>query len=371
MTNDINSMPYDEATLTKLDIFERYLENWLPVFLNSKHDIAIWDFFAGSGKDSKDVLGSPMRILRQIEKFSEQIKQHYKPIRIVLNEAIKEKADKLAFHVESDRQKWSLGGLVNVECHNEDFQDIFRNRYEELKRQPNLIFLDQYGIKHVTGEVFQMLIKLERTDFLFFISSSFMKRFVDTPEFSAIFPNLSSTDIVQARIKDIHRLMRDHYQKMVPADNTTRLYPFSLKKGTSNGNIYGLVFGSRHPLGVEKFLDIAWKQNALNGEANFDIDNDMEAMYQPQLFQEYRPIPKRERFELSLKKFISDSRETTNREIYEFTMNMGHPKAHARECVIGLRKEKKIDCDGRMGLSYKSCFGEDAKESKVTWLARR
>ncbi|MFO7903844.1 MAG: hypothetical protein R6U98_14365, partial [Pirellulaceae bacterium] len=54
--------------------------------------------------------------------------------------------------------------------------------------------------------------------------------------------------------------------------NKTALYPFTLKKGA---NIYGLVFGSKHPLGVEKFLDLAWSKNEINGEANFDIDKDV------------------------------------------------------------------------------------------------
>ncbi len=37
MTKDINSKPYDEATLTKLEIFERYLQAWLPVFVQSQY----------------------------------------------------------------------------------------------------------------------------------------------------------------------------------------------------------------------------------------------------------------------------------------------------------------------------------------------
>ena len=51
---DINTKPFDEPTLTKLEIFEKYLEAWLPVFINTKniHSVIVCDPFAGSGYDA-------------------------------------------------------------------------------------------------------------------------------------------------------------------------------------------------------------------------------------------------------------------------------------------------------------------------------
>ena len=37
MAKDINKYPYDEATLTKLEIFEQYLIAWLPVFIQTPY----------------------------------------------------------------------------------------------------------------------------------------------------------------------------------------------------------------------------------------------------------------------------------------------------------------------------------------------
>ncbi|MCL2000564.1 MAG: three-Cys-motif partner protein TcmP, partial [Planctomycetes bacterium] len=190
MGKDINRESYDEATLTKLEIFERYLEMWLPVFIQTPFakSIAIWDFFAGSGQDSEGVPGSPLRIIRQIISFKDQILKNNKSISVVLNENATGKFTELAELVENRRNEWNHAGLVKVECRNEDFRTLFRDRHDDLKHQPNLIFIDQYGIKHVSGEVFKTLIGLPKTDFLFFISSSYMKRFAGTPEFKAIFP---------------------------------------------------------------------------------------------------------------------------------------------------------------------------------------
>jgi len=359
MSKDINIKPYDESTLTKLEIFERYIQAWLPVFIQTPYvdSAAIWDFFAGSGQDSGGVPGSPLRILRQINYFREQIVEKKMLIRILLNEEMKWKSIDLTKLVDLSRDQWSLNGLVTVDCRNEDFQVLFPNLYIELKRQPNLIFIDQYGIKHITKKIFKMLIELPKTDFLFFISSSSMKRFAKTPEFAAIFSDFTPGNFDNVRLEDVHRMMLDYYKRIIPPDNPIRLYPFTLRKGS---NVYGLVFGSGHTLGVEKFLDLAWDQNQLNGEANFDIDDDI-GKARCSLFPELRRLTKRECYERDLETFIRDSGEVTNRQIYEFTIGKGHPKAHAKECISRLRKEAKIDFAGQIGFSYKSCCSSRAR----------
>lgn len=69
---DINEKPFDEGTLTKLEIFQLYVREWLPVFLAREKivwpQVHLFDFFCGSGTDSKGVAGSPLRILEELAK---------------------------------------------------------------------------------------------------------------------------------------------------------------------------------------------------------------------------------------------------------------------------------------------------------------
>ncbi len=363
MAKDINKDPYDEATLVKLDIFEQYLIAWLPVFIHTPHTnkIMICDFFAGSGQDIESVPGSPLRILRVIEKFEEQIFKKNIQINIILNENKRYKFDELQDVVSANFNSRLWKQKVEVLCFKKDFQVLFRELYMQLKQQPNLLFIDQNGIKHVDSEIFQMLIELDRTDMLFFMSSSYLNRFVDTPEFKIHFDDLDSEMIKNARYKDIHRIMLDYYKKKIPGNNETKLYPYTLKKDRGN-NIYGLVFGSKHPLGVEKFLDLAWDNNKINGEANFDIDDDVQK--EPTLFDKIpgfeRPKTKREVFEANLEEFILRHGEITNRDVYFFTLNNGHPKSHAKECFNRLKREGKVD-KGNIGFSYNSCVKKEPK----------
>lgn len=57
--------PFDDGTIDKLEIFEEYFKEWLPVFLVRKkiiwNEIQIFDFFAGEGTDINGVFGSPLR----------------------------------------------------------------------------------------------------------------------------------------------------------------------------------------------------------------------------------------------------------------------------------------------------------------------
>jgi len=370
MAKDINKQPYDEVTLTKLEIFEQYLIAWLPVFIQTPHTskVMIYDFCAGSGYDSIGTSGTPIRIVKRIDDYRDQIFQNDIHIDILLNDVKSKKYRELENAVAESFQEESWQGKVTLSCRNEDFQQLFRQQYERLKQQPNLIFIDQSGVRQVTNEIFQMLIDLNKTDFLFFISSSAIKRFAGTAEFRSLFPDIDPDEISAARHENIHRIILDYYTQKIPKNNPTRLYPFSLKK---RSNIYGLIFGSKHPLGVEKFLDLVWKENVINGEANFDIDDDVEKQ-QPTLFDSQpgfeRRKTKRELFEDCLKNFIHKRGQVTNRDVYYFTLNHGHPKSHAGECIRRLKKEGKVEYSGQIGFSYNSCCKKNSvlKIIKVT-----
>ena len=84
---DLHRHPFDEGTITKLEIFEVYTKEWLPVFVMSpyKH-ICIFDLFAGTGRDQKGVAGSPIRILQQINGMLSDIVSRGKHVYLWLNE---------------------------------------------------------------------------------------------------------------------------------------------------------------------------------------------------------------------------------------------------------------------------------------------
>lgn len=51
----------------------------------------------------------------------------------------------------------------------------------EDKNSAKFVLLDQYGFKQIADDIFIKLISFPKTDFIFFIASSFIKRFSELP----------------------------------------------------------------------------------------------------------------------------------------------------------------------------------------------
>jgi hypothetical protein len=228
-----------------------------------------------------------------------------------------------------------------------------------MRRSANFLFLDQNGIKQITEEVFVRLISLKQTDFLFFISSSYIKRFSEVEEFKK-YLRITKQDIEKESYYRIHRVILDYYRSKIPKEQSYFLAPFSIRKSSG---IYGLIFGTNHTLGIEKFLSVCWKHDRLTGEANFDIDDERINIRQPGLFEEYNVPSKRQVFEKSLRDKILNLELITDLEVYLYSLNEGFLVKDANKVLKDLNKENKINLDFRPANSdiHKIKFGSEIK----------
>ncbi|HNW83372.1 MAG TPA: three-Cys-motif partner protein TcmP [bacterium] len=359
---DLFEEPFTIETVTKLEVFESYLEAWLPVFIYAPNfkEINICDFFAGSGKDKLDVAGSPLRIIKIIKEFENDIFKKQLKINVILNEYDKDKFSNMIECFEEKRKDIAkIRDLINVVYHNDDFQKLFEETKDDLRNMPNLIFLDQNGIKHVKKEILLEFESFKTTDFLFFFSSSYLLRF--RKQYQPLFPELNFDELAEGKSKDVHRKVLEYYRNLLPNESRTNLYPFTIKKGRG---FYGLIFGSKHPLGVSKFLDVAWTKNNSNGEANFDIDEDAAAK-QTVLFGEQK-LTKIEKFQQDLRELINQKGAITNEEIYNFTLENGHIVKHAIDLLIEMRDNKEVEYFKYPKIGYDRIFKEkDVVQFKV------
>ena len=331
---------FTEDTNVKLELYEDYLTEWLPVFISTsrpfKNTVNILDLFCGPGKDEEGTLGSPLLALKVLEKFRGLVYQTSVEINLYFNDRNSEFIKQLKNNVE---EFGSIKDLVNIHYYNTDFEQFYPNIKSITKDSANLIFLDQFGVKYVNKEKFRDLAVLPVTDLIFFISSSTFKRFHNDENVNRII-GMKSDDITQMEFYQIHRLVHQAYLNYIPEGLSYGLAPFSIKKGT---NVYGLIFGSGHPLGMEKFLDICWKKDETTGEANFDIQGDVRHSTTPSLFAEIEGRQtKIEEFQSSLENAILDSSLTSDRDIYLFALNRGFTNKHITSVVSKLKKAKKI-----------------------------
>ena len=341
MADTFHEGPYDAGTLTKLKIFELYAQEWIPVFTSQPKprfgELHIFDFFCGPGADAVGVPGSPLRILTQLRNYQQATLAGWSKVRIHVHcsDADAKKVSRLEETLKDPQ--WTIPG-VTMELLPIRFEEALRRHAAILSNRnaAKLMIIDQFGVDAVTDEVFRKLTDFPRTDFIFFLSSSTLNRFrnhpaikirIDRPEHSY----------------DVHRAAFDWFQKLAPAG--FYLGRFSIKK---RSNIYGLIFGSRHPLGIHKFLEVAWKNDLIAGEANFDIDRENILPDELTLaLDEMRP-KKIQVFEADLEEAIRKGKIESEADLIKFSIAAGMTCRHCRPVLSRLKENGVIACDFRI-----------------------
>jgi three-Cys-motif partner protein len=303
-----------------------------------------------------------------IKKFVEIISKQGTKVKVYFNEYKKDKFDALTTACkEYLAENPDVAALIELELKKEDFDKRFTNWLPEIQEYPSLVFLDQNGIKFLSNKYFHALEQTTKTDFLYFVSSSYFLRFGDREEFKKHF----SFDIEEAK-KDpysfIHRSLIKQLKNYLPVGSELKLYPFTLKKGS---NVHGIIFGAKSPRAVEKFLTIAWAKNSTNGEANFDIDDDhSQSKTQYPLFGEKKPT-KIEVFQHRIEERLKSSTQVSNIDLFLYTLELGHPPKHAADHLRTLKKEKKVDYDGRSPkITFDSLMDKSNCTVLIKWLAK-
>jgi len=344
---DLHENPFNESTITKLGIFEDYAQAWIPTFvMQGRSPIRIFDFFAGTGYDKAGVAGSPIRILRKLREqigpiFSMKVK-----ITVHLNEYEPNKRNQSKFQLlqtaceEFLDDNRDLKRAIEVVFHNKDFEVLFPELKSDIASVPSLVFLDQNGIKFLSPQYLLELEKMRETDFLYFASASYLWRFGDVPEFTKHL-QIDLQELQKEGYPFVHRNFIKQLRGTLPLNTKLKLYPFSLKKGS---NIYGIIFGATHPAAFEKFLNIAWRANNINGEADFDIDDDI-SKRQGELFEPQ--LSKLELFQRDVRERVLSGEFHDNIQLCNFSLEEGHPGKHAADVVRKMKKAGEITFEGR------------------------
>lgn len=338
MANPFHEEPYDPGTLTKLKIFELYAQEWIPVFLSQPEprfrELHIFDLFCGPGGDSKGVPGSPLRILSQLRSYQQAGMAGWSKVRIFVHfsDSDVRKVDHLNETLKAE--EWRIPG-VQIEAKTRRFKEALDLHGDILSnpRAAKLLIIDQFGVDEVSDEVFKKLIAFPTTDFIFFLSSSTLHRFRDH---SAIKIKIDKPETSY----DVHRVTFDWFRTLAPP--SVFLGRFSIRK---RSNIYGLIFGSQHPLGIHKFLQVAWSNDEIAGEANFDIDRENIRPGELMLaLDELRP-KKVQVFEADLEEALRAGKFRSEADMIRFCIEAGMACQHCAPVLKKLKAEHAIKCD--------------------------
>lgn len=345
-SHKFHDKPFQPHTLVKLGIFAAYTSAWLPVFVAKPkfRRLLICDLFAGRGYDSKGVAGSAIRTLDEIRMYDSYL--HNNDIRIdyILNEGNPNHFASLQSAISEYRDSMPHTRRIDFSFFNDNTENLLPRIEGRFGHQPTLVFLDQTGTKHLTAADVTRMAKKRFTDYLIFVASGNIRRLGQTKEMGQYVGHLDVQKIKSAPSHLAHREVTAELNRLVPEGSDFRFYPFSLK---ANTNVYGLVFGASHPLAVDKFLKVAWDTNATNGDANFDIDGDLDRENNPSLFPDLNPPNKLDAFRADIKGRILRGEISNSKDLYLHCTREGFLGDHADDVLKELGQSKKIQLKGR------------------------
>jgi len=185
--------------------------------------------------------------------------------------------------------------------------------------------------------VFSALVSAPTCDFLFFLSSWTLHRFRDH---HAIKQKISRPDDHY----HVHRAAVDYYRGLLPS-SPYYLAPFSIRK---ESGIYGIIFGSAKPLGMDKFLQVAWKKDRISGEADFDIDRDNIQADQPKFDLDVFQPTKVFAFRRDLESLIRAGQISNENDVIQVCFRHGVTRQHATPVLAKLKESGVIALDWRV-----------------------
>jgi three-Cys-motif partner protein len=165
MPRDLHRKPFNDATLAKLELFRKYIDAWLGVFVRSgratKKRIRIFDLFCGPGQDSNGQKGSPLLILEALQRLAAMIKQVGYQVDVYFNDVDQDKLSDLQ-QVVGDAGLAT--GAYKLHYSSKDFTSIFKELRPEMLDSANLLLLDQNGVRFFTADIFHDIRTLPITD---------------------------------------------------------------------------------------------------------------------------------------------------------------------------------------------------------------
>lgn len=355
--NDINKTEFSEETKLKLSLFRECFREWFPVFVHNPFitHIYVYDMFAGSGKDAANNPGSPLILLQESRGDNKQhckslLKTNAPGVVFAFNELDSDKRAELEKNVFEEYSackqlcKEKKCPFTNSFHYADvDFSTLIKNdRLTTIlssNKYAKFILLDQYGFKQINDDVFLKLVNSPNTDFIFFIASSFVKRFKDLPAVTTYF-DINKIRYDETQPKECHKAITDYFRNIIPSGKKYFLHSFTIQKGS---NYYGLIFGSNHSLGMEKFVKVCWRHDKQAGESNCNLYNDYE---EGTLFYNTVNTNKKDLIRQKIQEKILNSQINDNISGLEYALQNGcEPKLFV-EVIKQLQSQNKVKIVG-------------------------
>jgi three-Cys-motif partner protein len=277
-----------EHTLAKHDIYRRYLERWFPILLNGSRPYRSATYvegFAGPGVYKSGDPGSPIIALRA---YVDKVANPTVSIRFIFIDDDRRCVSELRrqmterFPDRPGSPEKLVVDIVEGRC-----AEVLEERLTQRRcwGQPILAVLDSWGTAPVSYRTLRRLASNKSTEVLVTFGPQHFVRFVD--DLGSRADDVFGGDPRWRQVKEQsdgeskRQHLLDCYRRTLRTAGFQHLLDFELVD--RRGEVLYLVFGTNHPLGVEKMKQSLWEVDPVRGvgfrdprdeqhETLFDVD---------------------------------------------------------------------------------------------------
>ena len=343
-------LPHTQA---KLDLYRDYLNEYLPVLMNSKYiiKINIYDIFCGAGIYFDGKHGSPLIAARCIAENIDAIEMRggiLTPISLTVNDLDIEKSEFVGTLLKTLQKETFHTRPFNLSA-DKMFNFVKTETKFLPKGQRNLVFVDPYGYSDITKNNLYGILESRKTEVILFLPVSNLYRFSDIAQsdvvskcydhlrrfISEFFPENSR--VHTSDIEDIYDYINE--LRIAFSFNDT-FYSSSFYIKRDKVNHYALFFIGPHILGLEKFLQAKWKSDSLG--QGFNIKYSTPSLFGNEL-QDVDSYNTKSKLETLIRKYIKENPYIKNTDLYRFVLvNQFLPK-DANSILLRLKNDSLLE----------------------------
>ncbi|HMQ70307.1 MAG TPA: three-Cys-motif partner protein TcmP [Ignavibacteria bacterium] len=339
-------LPHSEA---KLEFYESYLKRYLRIILLSEHitTISIFDLFCGTGIYEDGKSGSPILAFNIIQNILAEYPKYKntKTINLIVNDGESKNIEK----VKSKLDTLNTSKVCNIYYKSYGSDEIFKRVNNYLKknndsRARNLIFIDPYGYKEIHKNDIEKLLSNGHTEIILFLPLSHMHRFKGVafsdkinPSYTKLrnfiiefFPN--DHPLIKGQFTDIYKFI-NYLKDAFSFNNKFFTASFYIQRDKANFNV--LFFISPNIYGMEKILEVKWQLDRNTGRGYSIGQDDLN-------LQQLLPGFQLNQFEKNLENYLKGNTNTSNLDLYLFTIKNEHLPKHTNEILKKWQNEKTL-----------------------------
>lgn len=343
-----------ENSLVKAAIVSKYFVTWSSIIINIikryeigdvKKPIAYIDLFSGPGGYDEGTPSTPILVLQEAIKSAEILDR----IRITFN-------DSEFAHVKSLRN--SIDDFDGIErfrfrpiVHNFVVERELADALQALPDIPTLLFIDAWGYKNISIDLFESILQKWGSDCIFFFNFNRINAGIDNPRvfepISALFGRDRAENL---RNKLLDCIPEERELNIVEAissaikesssDGTPRyVLPFRFRNVSGSRTSHHIIHVSRHFLGYEKMKEIMARESSEENQGVASFEYSLATERQPFLFRLSRPLD--ELGDMLLREFAG--KNISMKEIYEkHSVDTPFIKKNYKDVLWQLEEQGKI-----------------------------